>query len=251
MGITITSLVIILVTLGTAFLSSVLGMLGGLILIGLLVFLMPIQQAMILHGLIQLTSNGFRAWLNRKYISWRIVHMILIGNLCALIGFFSINFVPDKITVILVLGSLPYIAWALPKDSVLDITKKPVGILAGASVVGSNIISGTGGLVLDTFFQRVRMTRHQVVATKAVAQSLGHIAKIMFFGFLMTPTLTIWPSPLLITFAILSSVVGTTLGKKILDRIDDGKFFLWTQRIILVLGALFIGYAIYMLKLSK
>ena len=248
MGIDITSLVIILASLGTAFLSSVLGMLGGLILIGLLVILMPVPQAMILHGLIQLTSNGFRAWLNRKYVSWEIAYMVLIGNICALIGFFSIDFVPDKITVILVLGLLPYIACAFPKDSALDITKKPIGVLAGVSVVGSNIISGTGGLVLDIFFQRGKMTRHQVVATKAVAQSLGHIAKIIFFGLLTTPMLNKWPSPWLVTFAVGSSIVGTTLGKKILDRIDDGKFFSWTQRIILFLGALFVGYAIYMMK---
>ena len=130
----------------------------------------------------------------------------------------------------------------------IDITKKPIGVLAGVSVVGSNIISGTGGLVLDIFFQRGKMTRHQVVATKAVAQSLGHIAKIIFFGLLTTPTLNKWPSPWLVTFAVGFSVVGTTLGKKILDRIDDGKFFLWTQKIILFLGALFVGYAIYMMK---
>tara|TARA_B100001057_G_C22855879_1_gene952645 strand:- start:3049 stop:3717 length:669 start_codon:yes stop_codon:yes gene_type:complete len=222
-------------------------MLGGLILIGLLVVILPLQQAMILHGLIQLTSNGYRAWLNRKDISWTIIYTLVIGNVCALFGFFLVAFVPDKITVILVLGLLPYITWALP-SSVLNITKKPIGLLAGVSVVGSNIISGTGGLVLDVFFQRANMTRHQVVATKAVAQSLGHIAKIIFFGLLSTPTLNIWPSYWLIAFAVASSVVGTTLGKKTLDRIDDGEFFLWTQRIILIIGAFFISYACYMMN---
>ena len=51
----------------------------------------------------------------------------------------------------------------------------------------------------------------------------------------------------LITFAVGSSTADTTFGG-ILDRVDDAKFFLWTQRIILVLGALFIGYAIYRMK---
>ena len=58
--------IVLLATLGTAFLSSIFGMLGGLILMGILVTIMPVSSAMILHGLIQLTSNGYRAWLNRK-----------------------------------------------------------------------------------------------------------------------------------------------------------------------------------------
>ena len=67
---TITLLIILLATLSTAFLSSIFGMLGGLILMGALITIMPVSQAMVLHGLIQLTSNGYRAWLNKTDIKW-------------------------------------------------------------------------------------------------------------------------------------------------------------------------------------
>ena len=70
---TITLLIILLATLSTAFLSSIFGMLGGLILMGALITIMPVSQAMVLHGLIQLTSNGYRAWLNKTDIKWNIV----------------------------------------------------------------------------------------------------------------------------------------------------------------------------------
>ena len=53
--------VILIATLATAFLSSIFGMLGGLILMGVLANLLPVSAAMVLHGLIQLTSNGYRA----------------------------------------------------------------------------------------------------------------------------------------------------------------------------------------------
>ena len=245
---TITILIILLATLSTAFLSSIFGMLGGLILMGILVTMMPVSQAMVLHGLIQLTSNGYRAWLNKADINWNIVSTLVIGNIIALIGLFSLAFVPDKITILLVLGLLPFITWALPKKIALDVGKKPIGILAGMVVVGSNLLSGTGGPLLDIFFQRVNMTRHQVVATKAVGQSLGHISKIIFFGFLITSSLNIWPSLWLILFAVIASVVGTTLGKKILDKINDETFFLWTQTILLTIGAVFIVYALHLMK---
>ena len=245
---TITLLIILLATLSTAFLSSIFGMLGGLILIGALITIMPVSQAMVLHGLIQLTSNGYRAWLNKTDIKWNIVSTLIIGNTISLVGLFSLAFVPDKITVLLVLGLLPYIAWVLPKNNSLDVSKKPIGILAGMVVVGSNLLSGTGGPLLDIFFQRVNMTRHQVVATKAVAQSLGHISKIIFFGFLTTSKFNTWPSFWLIFFAVIASVIGTTLGKIILDKIDDRTFFVWTQSILLTIGAVFIAYALYLMK---
>ena len=104
---TITLLIILLATLSTAFLSSIFGMLGGLILMGALITIMPVNQAMVLHGLIQLTSNGYRAWLNKTDIKWNIVSTLIIGNIISLVGLFSLAFVHDKITVLLVLGLLP------------------------------------------------------------------------------------------------------------------------------------------------
>ena len=243
------TLIIILATLGTAFLSSIFGMLGGLILMGLLVSIMPVSQAMVLHGLIQLTSNGYRAWLNRKDINWSIVATLIVGNIIALAGLVFVAFVPDRITVLLALGLLPYIAWALPKNAALDVTKKPIGLLAGMVVVATNLLAGVGGPLLDVFFQRVDMTRHQVVATKAVAQSLGHISKVIFFGFLTVSASNDWPMLWLVLIAMTASVTGTTLGKKILDMINDEIFFLWTQRILLSVGAVFIVYALYLISL--
>ena len=243
------TLIIILATLGTAFLSSIFGMLGGVILMGILVSIMPVSQAMVLHGLIQLTSNGYRAWLNRKDINWSIVATIIVGNIIALAGLVFVAFVPDRITVLLALGLLPYIAWALPKNAALDVSKKPIGLLAGMVVVATNLLAGVGGPLLDIFFQRVEMTRHQVVATKALAQSLGHISKVIFFGFLTVSASNDWPVLWLVLIAMTASVTGTTLGKKILDKINDEIFFLWTQRILLSVGAVFIIYALYLISL--
>ena len=155
--------------------------------------------------------------------------------------------VPES-SIIFALGLLPYIAWIVPKELALDITKAGTGVLAGCVVVLTNLVAGVGGPLLDVFFQRVDMTRHQVVATKAVAQTIGHISKIIFFGGLLTYSLKNWPEPIFLLFAIFLSVVGTTLGKKVLDIIDDEIFFRWTQRIVLSVGAVFIGRGIFLLS---
>ena len=241
-------LIIVLATFATAFLSSIFGMLGGLILMGILVSLLPVAPAMVLHGLIQTTSNGYRAWLNRNDINWKIISSLLLGSIFSLIILFFIAFQPNQITVIFALGVLPFIAWLVPKEFSLDITKPHIAVLAGFVVVFTNLIAGVGGPLLDVFFQRVEMTRHQVVATKAVAQTIGHISKIVFFGGLIISfSFENWPDPLLLATAVVLSVIGTTLGKRVLDIIDDEIFFRWTQIIILSVGALFIIRGLYLL----
>ena len=217
---------------------------------GILVSLMQVGPAMILHGLIQMTSNGYRAWLNKKDINWKIIGTLLIGNGIAILALLFIAFVPNRITVLLALGILPYIAWLMPKNLSFDVTKTPIGILAGMVVVGTNLLAGVGGPLLDVFFQRVEMTRHQVVATKAVAQFLGHVSKVIFFGGLaVTSSAENWPVFWLLITAMIVSVIGTTLGKKVLDRINDKTFFSWTQRIMLTVGAVMIARAIYLINL--
>ena len=241
-------IVILVATFATAFLSSIFGMLGGLILMGVLISFLSVGPAMVLHGLIQATSNGYRAWLNRYDINWKIILTLLIGSVISLIILFFIAFEPSKILVIFALGLLPYIAWAVPKELSLDITKPHVSVFAGGVVVGSNLISGTGGPILDIFFQKVDMTRHQVVATKAVAQTVGHLAKIIFFGGLIVSfSFENWPNPTFLFIAIIFSVIGTTLGKRVLDTIDDKFFFRWTQIIVLSVGALFIIRGLFLL----
>jgi len=250
MGIDLITVIVVVATLATAFLSSIFGMLGGLILMGILVSLMQVGPAMILHGLIQMTSNGYRAWLNQKDINWKIVSTLLIGNVLAMATLFFIAFVPDRITVLFALGILPYIAWAMPTNLAFDVTKTPIGILAGIVVVGTNLLAGTGGPLLDVFFQRVEMTRHQVVATKAVAQFLGHVSKVIFFGGLaISSSSENWPAFWLLITAMAVSVIGTTLGKRVLDKINDKTFFSWTQRIMLTVGAIMIARAIYLISL--
>jgi uncharacterized protein len=54
--------------LSTSFISGVFGMVGGMILMGVLLAIMPVAAAMVLHGVTQMASNGWRAWLWRTHI---------------------------------------------------------------------------------------------------------------------------------------------------------------------------------------
>ena len=89
-------LLILVATFATAFLSSIFGMLGGLILMGILISFLSVGPAMVLHGLIQATSNGYRAWLNRTDINWKIILTMLVGSFLIITGVGLVNFFKDE-----------------------------------------------------------------------------------------------------------------------------------------------------------
>ena len=68
-----------LAMVGTAFLSGIFGMAGGMILIGVLLALLPVPEAMMLHGVTQMASNGWRALLWWRYVRWGAVAPYILG----------------------------------------------------------------------------------------------------------------------------------------------------------------------------
>src|ERR1044072_4918337 len=85
-----------LLMIGTALLSGVFGMAGGLILVGVLVVIMPLPQAMVLHAVTQMASNGWRGGLWPQHIAWKTAFASFVGSLISL-GLWSIwLYVPDK-----------------------------------------------------------------------------------------------------------------------------------------------------------
>ena len=68
-----------LLMIGTAFLSGIFGMAGGLILIGVLLVVFPLPTAMVLHAITQMASNGWRALLWWRYIEWKSTAFYVAG----------------------------------------------------------------------------------------------------------------------------------------------------------------------------
>src|SRR6187402_1974567 len=103
-----------LLMVGTAFLSGLFGMAGGLILIGVLLALMPLPTAMVLHAITQMASNGWRAFLWRAHIRWRPVANYMVGAAVALAAWSLMRYVPDKPIALLLLGITPFMARLMP-----------------------------------------------------------------------------------------------------------------------------------------
>ena len=240
-----TSLVIIAAVFVTSILSGILGMAGGMVLMGVLVWLLPVAPAMMLHATAQFFANGSRALFHREHIYFKSCWWYGAGLLTIFAIFAVASYMPSKLAVFTLLGVAPFLSFILPKKMKLDFTKPFHAFFCGMTVMRFQLTGGVSGPLLDIFFQNTSLTRHQTIATKAFTQTLSHAARFVYFG-LVTSTLyeAIDGVPLWLFAAVIPVAVGaTSLSKKILDRLTDKQFFKATQIALLIVGCVYLAKA--------
>ncbi|MEE4298101.1 MAG: sulfite exporter TauE/SafE family protein [Pseudomonadales bacterium] len=233
---------ILITVLATSVLSGVLGMAGGMILMAVLTLLLPVPVAMMLHGVTQAGANGSRAFFLRAHVRWSVLPPYLLG-VGACITFFAVfTLIPDRSVVLMLVGLFPWIGRVLPAIERLDVERRGPAFACGAIVTAAQLLAGASGPLLDIFFLRSRLSRHEIVATKAITQTLGHLTKLGYYG-----TLAFLPgdglvldgdAPAWLFVAVVPvALLGTRIGTRLLDRIEDAQFRYISERIILAIGA--------------
>ena len=224
----------------TAFLSGILGMAGGLLLMGALVLVMPVPAAFVTHGILQLVANGWRAVLHRRHIDWTVLRNYALASACAAVVVSLIGFTPSRPLLFLLLGLVPMLVWLPRRWIALDAAKTPHALVSGFLVTALNLTAGVAGPLLDIFFVRTALGRHRIVATKAATQVMSHLAKIVVFGApMLAAPATGLPRWWVFALAVPLSMLGTVLGGRVLDRISDVDFKRWTAVIVTAIG---LGY---------
>jgi len=228
---------IIVTAFVTAFLSGILGMAGGLILMGALALLLPVSAAFVTHGILQLVANGWRAVMHRRHVDLAILRTYVIASFVAAACVSLIGFTPSRPLLFLLLGLVPMLVW-LPRHWIrLDAARPVHAFISGFLVTGLNLTAGVAGPLLDIFFVRTELTRHQIVATKAATQVFSHLAKIIVFGaVLLGAGMSAMPPVWVFLLAIPLSMLGTMCGGWVLDRISDVNFKRATALIVTVIG---------------
>jgi uncharacterized membrane protein YfcA len=240
----ITGAFIVVMSFLTAALSGVFGMAGGLLLKGALALVLPVSATFVVHGLLQLVANGWRAILHRKFVIWRIVGVYALGAFVAAGIMAYVALEPTKATLYLLMGLVPGLVW-LPEGWVkVDASRPPQAFICGLSVTGMNLTAGVAGPLLDVFFVRTALTRHQIVATKAATQVFSHLMKIIVYG---APLLAAGgkgvPPLWVFAFAVPLSMLGTAAGGVVLNRLSDVNFKRYLRAILTVIGAVYLAQA--------
>lgn len=233
------------VVIVTSVISGIFGMAGGLILMLILGLLLPVQAAMVLHGITQFFSNGWRAVIWRQWIDWRIIGFYTLGALPAIVVPLAFAYVPDKAVMLILLGAVPYAAFAIPERWALDASKTWHAVACGFSVAGLQLLAGVAGPLLDTFFVRSKIDRRAVVATKAATQALSHTLKVGYYGVLIAQVPALGYD--VYGAAIAAAVVGTTLAGPVLEKMSNENFRRWTKTIVLIVGAVSIAQGLWLL----
>lgn len=228
----------------TATLSGVFGMAGGLLLMGALAFVLPVSATFVTHGILQLVANGWRAILHRQHIMWPIIAYYAVSSLAAGLLVAVLAFVPSRPLLFLLLGLVAMLVW-LPKSWLeLDAARPGHALLSGFLVTATNLTAGVAGPLLDVFFVRTSLNRHQIVATKAATQVFSHLAKVVVYGGLLTGAGTQGLPPWWVfAFAIPASMLGTAAGGVVLNRINDVDFKRWTAWIVTAIGLFYLAKA--------
>ncbi len=224
--------------LATSFIAGVFGMAGGMILLGVLLIYFDVATGMVMFSVLQFSANVSRVLVWRKFIMWPIFWQFALGGVVAFAIMRLIAFIPDKAVVYLMLGAMPFCVEATPRAWRPNIEWRFVPYVSGFLTTVVMLISGSGGLFLDVFFQKSQLDRKTTVATKAACHTFGHVFRIGYFAPLgaNTDVLPLWA----IGGAVVLAIGGTMLAPLVLNRMTDHGFRQWTRAIILGVSATYL-----------
>ncbi|MEI8631165.1 sulfite exporter TauE/SafE family protein [Vibrio sp. PP-XX7] len=147
---------------------------------------------------------------------YKLFHRAIIG---AIAGYFLLTALPPPIIYLTIAGFILYLCWGpkLPK-----LALGPVGtIFVGMITTFLAIFVGASGPLVGGFIKQMAHNRYQTVATFSAAMTLQHLTKLIVFqqtGFSLTPWI-----PLLCAM-IISGLIGTWIGLRVLKRLSDSHF---------------------------
>jgi len=230
---------LIVAALATSVLSAVVGMAGGIVLLTIMLLYLEPLAAIPLHGVIQLVSNGSRAFIQRKHVDWALAGRYAILLLPAGAAGLPVAYaLPAALTRTLiglfVLGATWRPGWLVlgthPENS-----RPKLRFFALGGVVGFlQVVIGATGPLIAPFFLNLGLTRQALVGTKAACQMLGHLAKLVLFG-IAGFAYGDWGLLLLTMSAAV--VLGTWLGSRLLDKVNE-RMFTWLFKGVLTAVAL-------------
>ena len=213
--------------------AAILGQGGGLILMTILVGHFPSQLLIPIHGAIQASSNGSRAFLALPHIKWPIILPVIAGTI---IGALIITpFIPSLNWQWLQGIIAIFILW-MTWGNGINISRNFKGALPFLGIIQGalGMALGATGPLGNALLLKYGLNKHQLVASNAVIMFTSHIMKIIIFTLIGTQLIQYWQSILALCISsVLGSFAGTPLRHKL-----PGKYFFPLFKIILTLLAL-------------
>ena len=214
-------------------LTAVFGLGGGILMMVVLSYFVPVAASVPVHGVVQLGSNAGRAALQIRYVQWQVVWPFLGG---AFIGSALASVTLVQLPDWVLLGALGVFVlttlWVeIPALSNPSSRSYLVG--GGLSTFCTFFVGATGPLIASLLRQGP-FSRFEKVASHAFLMTIQHGLKLVVFGILGFQ-FGQWVG--LIVLLVVAGFLGTTMGTRLLGRIS-AKLFEQGVKWILTLLAL-------------
>lgn len=170
-----------LVTIGSL-ITSLTGLGGGSLILAGLLLVYPPELAIPLHSFTQLTANGLRMSLFHKTVNWKVVGAYAALMLPAAWGAAKIfdlmnpSWLKVLVGTVILISILPL--KVMPKHEPSLRTFSFLGAISGFL----GVFVGAVGPMVTPFFNRLKLERNGMIATKSAGQMLLQLSKIIAFG---------------------------------------------------------------------
>jgi hypothetical protein len=221
-----------------ALLSAVAGFGGGVLLLPVFTVLFGLRAAVPMLTLTQLSSNGSRAWLNRRELRWSLIGWFALGAVpCAVAGGLLLAHAPlAPLTRVLGIFLIGVVIWRRVRRDPRPPAEPAFAAVGAASGLGS-ALRGSVGPLTAPFFLALGLTRAAYIGTEAASALTLHLTTIATYGAgdLLTAHVLLYGAAL-----TPATLLGAWSGKKIVGHLSDHLFVLLVELGLLAAGTLFI-----------
>ena len=234
-----TSLLVGVAALVASTLAAITGFGGAAVLLPVLVIAFGVREAIPILTVAQLVGNASRVWFNRRELDYRVVGWFALGGVpFGLVGGLLFARAPlSGLTRLLGLFLLLVVLWRRlrPQRTFRPPLKAFAVIGAGASFLSA--LLGSVGPLMAPFFLAYGLLKAAYIGTEAFSTVVMHVAKLVAYrGAAVLPTASIVTGLAIGPIMIL----GSWLGKRIVDRLPERVFVLLIELTMTAAGLLFL-----------
>jgi uncharacterized protein len=232
-------LLLALVALFAAMLAAVSGFGGAAVLLPMLALTFGVRDAVPILTVAQLIGNASRVWFNRRQLDLKVVGWFALGGVpMAFLG--GLLFAAAPLTILTrVLGAflLAVVLWRrLRPGPPRRLPLKSFAALgAGSSFLSA--LMGSVGPLMAPFFLAYGLVKGAYIGTEALATVVMHVTKLFAYqqaailsGYAVLVGLALGPI----------MIVGSYLGKKIVDRLPERVFVIIIEVVLVAAGLMFL-----------
>jgi len=232
-------IVLAIVALFAATLAAVSGFGGAAVLLPVLVVVFGVREAIPILTVAQLIGNGSRAWFNRRELDWKVVGWFALGGVpTAIVGGVLFAHAPlAALTRVLGAFLLLIVLWRHIRCG--PEWRPP---LKGFAVIGAvasflSALLGSVGPLMAPLFLAYGLVKGAYIGTEALSTVVMHVAKLIAYR-----RAAVLPIHAILVGLPLGAimVIGSFVGKRIVDRLPGRVFVLIIEATLVAAGLLFL-----------